>query len=383
MSAPRAPKAPAQKACNKGGTSVKHSAPSSNDKERDESSAEDKSTPRPSQRPLQAPSRPQSAVHSHYASIPPAANRNNPASSEDQLSQLVFSPEPIQLHPQYLLEGAASSIPAPQAQWSHAAAPEWTNSALVPPENWASDDVSMSGPQSGAQSSESTTAPSDTHGANESAHKSGAPQAKGLASFSPADIAKAPDVVAQWFNACVSPREDDTSAWESIRSMQTSINRMVSNIRQTDWNHAISMANDEDADQTIRHHIHPPLSSHKGKERAALPPPAPPRSSPMRDDPAMGDLEYGSRTPFPQQREQQPPKRRKTDRIEPCPLLAAPIVPFQQAGPPPRPPRSALRPAPRRIKAREGRKPPPSTNPSYYVCSHSELGAECIAGEGG
>ncbi|KAJ2922990.1 hypothetical protein H1R20_g14104, partial [Candolleomyces eurysporus] len=173
-----------------------------------------------------------------YASILPTADRNDPASSEDQLSQPVFSPEPIPLHPQYSLGGAASSISAPAAQWSHAAAPEWT----------------------------------------ESAHESGAPQAKGPVSFSPADIAEALDVAAQWFNACVPPREDDTSTWESVRSMQTSINRMVSNIRRTDWSHAISMANDEDADLTVRHHARPPHSSRKGKERAAPPPQLPPSS---------------------------------------------------------------------------------------------------------
>ncbi|KAJ2923652.1 hypothetical protein H1R20_g13442, partial [Candolleomyces eurysporus] len=237
-------------------------------------------------------SRPQSAARSRYTLVLPAADWNNPASSKDQLGLPVFSPEPTPLHPQYSLGGAASSISAPAAQWSHGAAPEWTDSALVPPGNWALDDVSMSGPQSGAQSRESTTAPSDTRGAHESAHESGAPRAKGLASFSPADITEALDVAAQWFNACVPPREDDTSAWESVRSMQTSINRMVSNIRRTDWNHAISMANNEDANQTIRHHIRPSQPSRKGKERTAPPLQLPP-SSPMRDDPAMGDLEYG------------------------------------------------------------------------------------------
>ncbi|KAJ2936700.1 hypothetical protein H1R20_g403, partial [Candolleomyces eurysporus] len=222
MSAARAPKAPAQKTRNKGSTSAHCSAPSSNDEESDESSAEDKSTPQPTQHPPQMQSRPQSAARSRYASVPPAADRNNPASSKDQLNLLVFSPEPTPLHPQHSLG-----------------------------ENWALDDVSMSGPQSGAQSRESTTAPSDTRGAHESAHKAGAPRARGPVSFSPADIAEALDIAAQWFNARVPPREDNISAWESVRSMQTSINRMVTNIRRTDWNHAISMANDEDADQTV------------------------------------------------------------------------------------------------------------------------------------
>ncbi|RXW13360.1 hypothetical protein EST38_g12494 [Candolleomyces aberdarensis] len=215
----------------------------------------------------------------------------------------------------------------------------------------------MSGVPTAVPSRETTAAPGGAHGAYESAQGLPAQRAWAQASYSPADIAEAMSIAALWFGTFAPPREKDTVAWSAVRSIQSNLHQLVTNIRQSDWSHAITVDRDDDGDHTARRPIRPPKPS-KGKERA---PPSP--RLPPSDDPEMQGLEYGSRTPSPRLQELHQ-QRPKVGRVEPRPLPVAPIVPFQRAGPPPRPPRSALRPTPRRIEAGGGRKPAPAPIPA-------------------
>ncbi|RXW13362.1 hypothetical protein EST38_g12495 [Candolleomyces aberdarensis] len=361
--APKAPTAPASKARNKGGTSQQTAAPSHHDvhssskESSDEDSDEDSDTPHPQRRPSRPPSRALSTTSARFSPYPTAADRTDIPSSDDQLNAPVFSPDPSRPFSQHALGGMARSLSSASGQRRTAATTDWTDEGRAPPGNWDGEDVSMSGVPTAVPSRETTAAPGGAHGAYESAQGLPAQRAWAQASYSPADVAEAMSIAALWFGTSAPPREEDTVAWSAVRSIQSNLHQLVTNIRQSDWSHAITIDRDDDGDHTARRPIHPPKPS-KGKERA---PPSP--RLPPSDDPEMQGLEYGSRTPSPRLQELHQ-QRPKAGRVEPRPLPAAPIVPFQRTGPPPRPPRSSLRPTPRRIEARGGRKPAPAPIPA-------------------
>ncbi|KAJ2926187.1 hypothetical protein H1R20_g10901, partial [Candolleomyces eurysporus] len=68
-------------------------------------------------------------------------------------------------------------------------------------------------------------------------------QANGAAGYTPADFTEALSTVAQWFSTYAPPAEDDTQAWSSVRSMQSSITSMVMSI--------ITVELGEDSDHTV------------------------------------------------------------------------------------------------------------------------------------
>ncbi|RXW12782.1 hypothetical protein EST38_g13072 [Candolleomyces aberdarensis] len=130
---------------NKGGTASTY-APSPNDSDNEDmSSVDDKSTPRPLQRLSRPPSRPHSAAaRSRHTPYPPIADRNDPLSSENQLSAPFFSPDATYLPSQHA-EGSAIPLTASASgQWSNYPETEWTGTAPTPSGSWGQDDTSMS-----------------------------------------------------------------------------------------------------------------------------------------------------------------------------------------------------------------------------------------------
>ncbi|RXW16703.1 hypothetical protein EST38_g9154 [Candolleomyces aberdarensis] len=226
--APRAPTAPASKACNKGGMAPAY-APSPNDNNnKDTSSVNDKSTPWPLGL-FRPPSRPHSAAaHLQHAPYLPATNRNDCLSSNDQLSTPVFSADPT--YPPSQHAGGSVILPttSSSSQWSNFPDGEWTGMVPTPSGNWGQDDVLMS----------------DVHSA----------------------LTSLLDSVAQWFDASAPPHKCDDQAWNDVR-----------------------LGNDKDGNNTIRPSIWTPKPS-KGKGRVLSLPLLPPFLL-LLDDPHMNSVE--------------------------------------------------------------------------------------------